>query len=106
MSKEEQRKEWELRVTEFKASGQSQAAWCREKKINLKNFNYWYRKFKNNSEQQKKSTSWIPLEAGVSVKKRQESKMNIRIGHAFIEVTPDFDPELFSNVAEVLSKLC
>lgn len=40
MGKEDLRKEWEARITNFKASGQSGAAWCAAN--NLKPNQLWY----------------------------------------------------------------
>ena len=42
MTKEELRKQWHDRVEEFKASGKTQAEWCKENNINKRTFNYWY----------------------------------------------------------------
>ncbi|MDS1029687.1 hypothetical protein RDV78_04095 [Bacillota bacterium LX-D] len=43
----ELRKEWEARVTAFRASGQSTSAWCAEHDIKLPQLRYWLRKFKS-----------------------------------------------------------
>ena len=47
MTREESQKEWTARIAEFKASGQSQTAWCKTKNINRRIFTYWLAKFKN-----------------------------------------------------------
>lgn len=54
MTKEQLRKEWEAKIAEFKISGKSQSAWCREKSINLRTFNRWYVWSRKNSERQEK----------------------------------------------------
>lgn len=37
----ELRKEWEQRINDYKASGQSQAEWCEDNWISYNQFGYW-----------------------------------------------------------------
>ncbi len=46
MTKTELRKEWEARVAEFKASGQSTSAWCAAHDLKPRQLWYWLRKYK------------------------------------------------------------
>jgi hypothetical protein len=45
MSKAELRKEWELRIADFRASGQTQSKWCADNHVKLHQLKYWLKKF-------------------------------------------------------------
>jgi len=106
MTKKGLRSEWEAKINEFKTSGQSQAAWCKEKKINIHTFNYWFVKFKNAIAQEEKQTSWMPLTVSNSGKNTEDSTINIKIGNVIIDIKHGFDPELLLKVTEALRTLC
>jgi len=53
MTKENLQKAWLEKVNQFKASGKTQAIWCKEQGINVRTFNYWYVKFKEPASQRK-----------------------------------------------------
>lgn len=106
-SLKELRNEWEIRVAEFKASGKSQSAWCREEKINLRTFNYWYRKFKNTDDlQQHKSSSWLSVKLEKTFEKTETSIINIKLNNMIIETNPEFDSEHLLRVVRTLNSLC
>jgi hypothetical protein len=47
-SKQNQRKEWQQRLTQWKASGTINAAeWCRKHEINIDHFYYWKSRLTN-----------------------------------------------------------
>lgn len=106
MTREESQKEWGTRIIEFKASGQSQTAWCKTKKINRRKFTYWFAKFKNTISQANKPSSWIALKASELEENSKESVLTVKIGQAIIEVKSDFDSKLFVSIVKVLSSLC
>ena len=56
-------KEWEKLIEEFKVSGKSQAQWCKEKNLNVKAFNYQYRKYRriNQNDQDGDQINWMPV---------------------------------------------
>jgi len=41
MAKENLQKAWQEKVNQFKASGKTQAIWCKEQGINVRTFNYY-----------------------------------------------------------------
>ncbi|EYE87234.1 hypothetical protein Q428_14410 [Fervidicella metallireducens AeB] len=47
MSKEELRAQWLERIKAYKASGLTQAAFCKENNLNIKQLCYWLRKYRN-----------------------------------------------------------
>jgi len=106
MTKAEQQKQWDVRVSEFKASGQSQAAWCKAQNINLRTFNYWFVKSKKTVSPSRKPSNWISLKAREREENPRDSVFKVKIGQAAIEVKPNFDSVLLLNIVKVLSTLC
>jgi hypothetical protein len=109
MTKEELkelRNEWETRISEFKTSGQSQAAWCREKNINQRTFNYWYRKLKNTSSSEENTTNWLSMKLERRFEHPEASAINIKLGNAIIETKPEFNTEHLLKIIRTLSSLC
>ena len=47
MPKDEKQRLWEERIQEFRSSGQTCKAWCREQQIPVATMNYWLRKQKS-----------------------------------------------------------
>lgn len=106
MTKEEQRKQWIDRVEEFKASGKTQAEWCKERNINIRTFNYWYCKFRNPENIKNSSNSWLSVKIENALKKTESSVISIKIGNAIIEISSGFDADHLSKVLRVLNSLC
>ncbi|MFZ5986152.1 MAG: IS66 family insertion sequence element accessory protein TnpA [Bacillota bacterium] len=106
MTKEGQRQQWIDRVEEYKASCQSQAAWCKERNINLRTFNYWYCKLKSADDVQNTTTNWLSVKLEKTLKKPEVSVINIKIGNAAIEINPGVDSDHLLKVLRVLNSLC
>ena len=57
---------WEKRFNEFQASGKTQAAWCKEKNINPRTFNFWYLKLQREQTQPQKQirepVKWLAID--------------------------------------------
>lgn len=102
MPKTDLHKEWEIRIAEFRSSGLTQAKWCEMNQIKLHQLRYWLRKIERNSASS--STAWVPL----TIEGSFESKdtLHIKIGQAFIEVKPGFDPSFLADVVRTLRSLC
>ena len=106
MIKENSLKTWEEKINQFKQSGQNQTVWCKEKGINLRTFNKWYNKFKNQAPANQAAQgvqNWIPLEI---VEKTSNLPLNIKVGKVVIEVNEGFNPKLLSDVVKVLGATC
>jgi hypothetical protein len=97
-------KEWEKLIEEFKASGKSQAQWCREKNLKVKAFNYQYRKLRKiaQNNQVDKQINWLPVE----LKPLISSKLSIRVGKAVIEIQNGYDEGLLQSVVKSLEAIC
>lgn len=105
MTKDENRKLWESRVTEFKASDQTAAAWCRAQDLKVHQLRYWVRKFESESESAKQNMQWLSVEIGELEADNPQEALPVRVGKATIEVRPGFDPKLLSDVVKSLSIL-
>jgi transposase-like protein len=105
MANDELRKKWEARISEFKASGQSGAAWCAENNVNLHQFYYWVRQFKSSNSVDVKTSKWLSLEIS-NQSQDLTSNLLVRIGEVTIEVKPDYNPDLLLNVIRTLRTLC
>ncbi len=97
-------KEWEKLIKEFEKSGKSQAQWCREKNLKFKAFNYQYRKYRrdNQNEEEIDKRNWIPVKFEPMI----TSKLNIRIGKAIIEIENGYDERLLMNIVKSLEAIC
>lgn len=105
MKKEKSKKDWEKEIIEFKSSGKTQSAWCREKGISLRRFNYWYCKSKNNNSQNI-STNWITFESEKTELSIKSSIINIKIGTTIIETNPEMDVDHLSKILKVVDSIC
>lgn len=106
MTKLELKKEWDERVSTFKASGQSRTAWCTANDLKLHQLAYWLRKQQNLATPAEMSSRWLPVEIGALESKGQKRTLLIRVGPATIEVSPGFDPELLADAVRALAVSC
>lgn len=101
----ELRREWELRIAEFKASGQTQAKWCAANNVKLHQLKYWLKKTKSKNGSSATSSHWVPVTMDDSFDESKDT-LHIKIGQAAIEVKPGFDPAFLSDVVRTLRSLC
>ncbi|HUS90160.1 MAG TPA: helix-turn-helix domain-containing protein [Desulfosporosinus sp.] len=106
MTKTEQRKEWEARVTAFRASGQSTSAFCAAHDLKPHQLWYWLRKHQPVDTPSAMPSQWLTVEVGDLGLVDQRSALLVRVGRATVEVKPDFDPALLSDVVRTLAALC
>ncbi len=107
MTKAERQKEWESRIAEYRASGQSVKEWCTANDIKPERLWYWLRKHRIKKDSSlKETTQWLPVEVSKQSPMEQGNALLIRVGGAYIEVKPGFDPALLSEIVRVLVALC
>lgn len=96
--------EWEKLIKEFKASGKSQAQWCREKNLKVKAFNYQYRKHKKliQNNPSNNQINWLP----VKLEQSMLTKLCVRVGKVVIEIENGYDEKLFQSVVKSLEAIC
>lgn len=96
------RKEWEQRIADHKASGQSQTKWCEANGVSYHQFGYWKKRIKD-QHKEKENNSWV----SVIIEETQPTQCNslmIKVGTVSIEVNPGFNPTLLSDVIKVLKE--
>ncbi len=100
----ELQKSWLSRVERFKKSGLTQSDFCRDNKYNLKQFNYWLKKFEKIElkQLQAEAPKWISVNITEPL---NSSFLSVKIGAATVEVAHGFNKQLLADIVEALSKL-
>jgi hypothetical protein len=98
----ELRKEWEQRIADYKASGQTQVQWCESNHISIHQFRYWSKRIKDHHIKETDSL-WVPVVIEEPKSERGES-LQIKVGSVSIEVNPGFNPTLLAEVIKVLTE--
>jgi len=108
MMKAELQQEWERRIAEYRASGQSAKEWCAAHNVTPRQLWYWLKKCRTGDEPRPAGSpvKWLPVEVSQAPCLGQENELLIRVGPASIEVRPGFDPALLGEVIKVLMSLC
>lgn len=96
---------WRARVAEFRASGQTGAAWCAAHQIKEHQLWYWIRKFPVENNPKESSPNWIPVQIHESIEVT-EHPLLVRVGQATIEVRAGYDSGLLRDVVRTLATLC
>ncbi|MFA9559922.1 IS66 family insertion sequence element accessory protein TnpB [Evansella sp. AB-rgal1] len=97
-------KEWEQRIANLRASGQTQHDWCKANNVSIHSLKYWIRKVEGPGKKENSTNSkWIPMmvkeESPIIVKET----LQIKIGQATIDVKPGFDPDFLREVIKALN---
>jgi len=106
MTKAERQKEWENRITAYKASGRSTKEWCAAHDLKPHQLWYWLRKHQLADSQTGMSSRWLPVEFSDPEPENHTSSLLIKVGQATVEVKPGFDPTLLSEIVRTLAALC
>lgn len=108
MSQAKLREQWEQKLTDYEASGQTIAVWCAEQKIGLAKFFYWKRKLRSKKQAAGGDTSpisWLPLEFDLKdlSGERTADQIRIEIGSKFkVVVQKGFDRDMLRDVVNIL----
>lgn len=106
MTKVERRAMWEERVQAYGTSGQSVAAWCRERNIAEHQMRYWLQRL-TPKQADPVDAQWLTLgvaEPGSSP--TASAGVLIHVGRCTIEVRQGVDRSLLADVAQVLLSQC
>lgn len=106
MTRAEVRKEWEARVSAFKASGQSVAAWCAANDEKPHLLWAWLRRFRSTDVAVPVPSKWISLEMDDPGSNSSRNVLHVRVGNAVIEIQPGFNPVLLAEVVRTLAGQC
>lgn len=132
MNKEGIKNQWIERVCEFDKGNESRKEFCGKRKINYRQFNYWYERHGQKSKSKKnvnnknisvtnkekaseintgitakKEIEWIEVKIeSESLKKEEKSQITIKIGKAEIKIEKGFNKALLTDAVKVLGELC
>lgn len=109
MDKQQKLQEWSARITDFKSSGLTMAAWCEANSQSIHKLKYWLRKLNESSTStSSSSSSWLPLAIHhPSVEYSLPSTpLIVRVGLAGIEVKDGFNPHLLREIVRALEQPC
>jgi hypothetical protein len=99
MSREEKVKHWRAVITKHAESGQSAAAFCRERHINIHQFRWWQRRFRKEVSHGN-DAGFLKL---VPLSQPESSGIRLRLKDGIsIEVEKGFDPHTLRSVIEAI----
>lgn len=94
---------WKRRLAEYKASGQSITAWCRENSVTEGQYHYWRRKLGSHPAVTDQPVKWVAVSMDVTANEEKHSDpVSVHIGQFTVEVKPGFDENLLRNIFKVL----
>ncbi|MCY0900503.1 MAG: IS66 family insertion sequence element accessory protein TnpB [Firmicutes bacterium] len=99
--RQELRQLWAGLVTEFRASGQGQAQWCRQNGYKVRHLHYWLRKFPAPDASASETTAWLPVT--VASEPQATPSLVVRVGSAVIDVARGFNSDLLRAVVRALA---
>lgn len=102
MTRADRQHERETLVAAYRASGQSAKEWCFANGLRLNQLKYMIRKERTRKSNTPVSTRWLPVEVSTSAPGIHSEALLVRVGEAYIEVKPGFDPALLQDVVRVL----
>lgn len=106
MTKSELEKKWASRIAAYRASGQTQIAFCKAEGVSHRQLCYWLRKETQKGPVQIDSHKWIPVEVSNKRQTYESSSIQIKLGLAEVVVKSGFDQELLLGVLRTLRSLC
>lgn len=106
-SREQRRKEWMERISDYRSSGLTMAAWCEANNFTKEQLKYWLRKSKEISSSptlNSNSPQFVPVTIAETADNESASSSHlvVRIGQASIEVRSGFNPQLLREVVQAL----
>ena len=98
----ERRKQWEVRVREFRASGKTAVAWCAEQHVKQHQLWYWIKQVEKPICPPAPSR-WISVQVDEPTDSADDTLL-VRLGDAIVEVKPGFNRKLLVDVVSTLSQ--
>lgn len=94
---------WKKRLAEYKASGKSITAWCKEQGLTEGQYHYWRRKLGSEPTIIDQPVKWVAVDLNVPAEKERPSDpIAVHIGQFTVEVKSGFDESLLRNIFKVL----
>ncbi len=103
--RDEKRAHWKKLILEWKESGLSQTAFCRQRNLKYANFVHWRRRFKSREQELVSAPALLPirLRATGDVSSKQPSIIQITLGNGKrIDLPIDVSPEQLRAVISSL----
>lgn len=95
MSRQASPENWTELIKDYRASGQSMAAWCRNNNLKVHQLTYRLQKAKERST----TTSWLPVNL------HGDASLTIKVGPYQVIIKDDFDPVLLKKIVITLGSL-
>jgi hypothetical protein len=95
-SKFDRKAEWEFKLENWRASGLSGAAWCRENDINYPVFMYWRRRIEVPT--QKEVSTFVELTSPLN----QTTGIDVEYRGVTLHLSKDFDATTFQRCLQLL----
>lgn len=83
--------DWSARISAWRASGKSGAAWCRDNGIGYYQFQYWKDKLRQSGQ----TGQFIPIKVA-------SPPLRIECNGVWLHVSPGFDPVLLREVVTAM----
>ncbi|TMN22619.1 IS66 family insertion sequence element accessory protein TnpA [Lentibacillus cibarius] len=110
MTQKDKRIEWKTRYNAWKKSDQSIAEWCRNHDIKPHQMYYWVQQFEEGQDVQKEEpgqTQWLAVQMdNEMVTPEGQGPIYIHVGAISVEVRPDADRNLLSDIMKLLQSQC
>ena len=97
---------WEDRLTQYKTSGKSIIAWCKEQAIRENQFYYWRKKLRTGQTEKTQPVQWLPLEAQLTKQPNFTADfIAVHIGRTTIEIRKGFNRQLLREIVQTLQTI-
>ncbi|MBU3183153.1 hypothetical protein, partial [Clostridium psychrophilum] len=85
---------------------QTMSIWCKDNDVKPARLRAWIREFSSDNLATKETAQWISVDTTELKEVINDKPLIVKIGAASIELSTNFDKELFSKVSEILLSLC
>lgn len=92
---EEEKPDWSARISSWRNSGKSIAAWCRDNGIGYDQFQYWLNKLERPAKLQKNNGNFVALKVA-------SNPILVECNGSYLHLSSGFDPVLLREVISVL----
>ncbi len=97
---------WEQRFAEYKSSGKTITAWCKEQSVRDNQFYYWRKRLRMDQVEKNQPVKWLSLELdnGKQANLAPDS-IAVHVGQVTVEIKKGFDQHLFREIIQILQTI-
>ncbi|TRM11475.1 transposase [Lentibacillus cibarius] len=110
MTLKDKRLEWKTQYDAWKDSDQSIAEWCRNHGLKPHQMYYWVQQFEEGPDAPKNEpgqTQWLTVQMDNEIVASEgQGPIYIHLGAISVEVQPDADRDLLSDIVSLLNSQC